>query len=585
MDNKNNNNKQSLPSEELSMYLKAMTLDYKKISELLEESSKINIPTLKDQFNEYKETSSLIFKNRINRIKSNFDDKFNKLKQKMSSKVVQLKEEIKSSENHIEMIGYELPTSNFTYEEIKNTFKKLHIKKTKGPSLLNNDKKDTNNSNNDNISNILSLNGRSLNLVCIEEVENIISLIKKFSDNEKLNNAYKTMQNIVYWKFLNEKKEIFLTTITEKQDIITKTIKDNICDLKSNFIQQKELGSYTLNDNVYFDSNPNNLKKTAFLVSKQCQKGYTIDSVFCAFNTYDQNPFIAWTTSENTVEILNVNNNKIEIKKAHNQHVYIVRHFFDKRVNIDYLLSTSYDKKAVVYDYVSSDQTFKVLITINTAHSGLYLYSGVIVFDFTSEKPIQDSTLIVTSVPHEQLKVFNLKGTLIRHLGNKSDYTYYINTYYDSKKNSFFIINANSQDIKIIDFKDGSTVKTFKEQSESHTWHMSAFIAEMNSIYYLFETDGNGNIRIWNYELSQVHIKMNAPGCSLRGLILWNEKYLISASSDKSYKIFNIEDKILENTVPCHDNVVCSVQKILHPKLGESLLTCSIDGNLKLFGQ
>jgi WD40 repeat protein len=76
---------------------------------------------------------------------------------------------------------------------------------------------------------------------------------------------------------------------------------------------------------------------------------------------------------------------------------------------------------------------------------------------------------------------------------------------------------------------------------------------------------------------------MHAPSCSLRGIILWNEKYLIAASSDKAYKIFDIDEGTLDTVKTCHENVLCTIQKIVHPNLGECLFTCAIDGKIKLF--
>ena len=53
------------------------------------------------------------------------------------------------------------------------------------------------------------------------------------------------------------------------------------------------------------------------------------------------------------IENLDTNNNLekevvTQKMKGHSQHIYIVRHFFDKRNSSDYLLSTSYDKRAIV---------------------------------------------------------------------------------------------------------------------------------------------------------------------------------------------------------------------------------------------
>ena len=268
--------------------------------------------------------------------------------------------------------------------------------------------------------------------------------------------------------------------------------------------------------------------------------------------------------------------------KGHNQHIYIVRHFFDKRYNTDYLLSTGYDKKAIVWKYNTQNKEFSTFLTIHTGHSGLYLYSGIILFDHLSpEKNYIHNSTVITSVPNEQLKVFNFNGTLIKHIGNKSDYTYLINSYFSIKNNCYYIINANSQDVKIIDYKTGTTVKTFKESTV--TWHMSAFIATLNGVEYLFESDGNGIVRLWDFDTEIMTKKISIKSCSIRGILLWNEKYMVCACSDKTFKFINLETETMEHSQDSHENVLCTIQKIVHPTYGESLLSCAIDGKLKLW--
>ena len=77
--------------------------------------------------------------------------------------------------------------------------------------------------------------------------------------------------------------------------------------------------------------------------------------------------------------------------------------------------------------------------------------------------------------------------------------------------------------------------------------------------------------------------KIVCNGCSLRGFILWNDKTVIAASSDKSVKIIDLETKKVETIKDVHTNVVCSVVKIMHPIYGESLISSAIDGKVKLY--
>lgn len=572
---------ETIEQEVVNNYNKAINFDYVKIKSLIDKVKEIKIEAINKDFLNFKEKSIVLFESRIIRTKTTFEDKLNHIKSKMKNKIQSMREETKNTENQLETGGgYELPTDTFFLEDIKKTFEKLLLKRKNATSILNQTEKETNENN---FNSVLSNTGKSINEICVKEVEAIIGLIKKFSDNEKINKAYKSMEGAMYRKFLDEKRDITATLIRDKEKSIISKIKEEMGELKSNFIQPKQINSYKFEVNNFFNSNPKNLTTEKVLV-EHCQKAYTIDSVFCTFNTHDHKAYLAWTNTEIqfSVGIYDLEKDiPLPVLKGHNQHVYIVRHFYDPRYTTDYLLSTSYDKKAIVWKYNIETAEFSLFLSINTGHSGLYIYSGLILFDFLSDKPQLDSSLVITSVPHEQLKIFNFKGTLIKHIGNKADYTYYINSHFDIKKNCFYIINANSAQVKLLDFKDGSTVRSYVD--DTTTWHMSAFVCDLKEESYLFESDGSGYIRIWFYETAKIWKKIHAPSCSLRGFILWNEKYLIAASSDKAYKIFDLDEGTLDTVKTCHENVLCTVQKIIHPNLGECLLTCAIDGKIKLF--
>ena len=222
-------------------------------------------------------------------------------------------------------------------------------------------------------------------------------------------------------------------------------------------------------------------------------------------------------------------------------------------------------------------KTYTEYLTIKNCHTGSYMYSALLLFDEENKK-----NYVVTSCPNDYMKLWNFEnGSFISDVGTKNDYTYFINYWKHDSKN--YIINANADSVKIYGIE--KTKDLFGEYSgKQRTWHMSAFVEKINNIDTLFESDGNGYIRLWNLDNSTLIKNIHCPSCRLRGLCLWNEQYAIAASSDKSYKIIDYnKEKCVSSVSGQHFNSLCTIKKIKHPKYGESLLTGTIDGSIKLW--
>ena len=156
----------------------------------------------------------------------------------------------------------------------------------------------------------------------------------------------------------------------------------------------------------------------------------------------------------------------------------------------------------------------------------------------------------------------------------------YVNTF--KHQNQYYLINCNNKNVTVYGMdKQNHIIGTFSEQS---AYHYSAFVKFYKGIETLFESDNKGNVRLWDYEKKTMISKISCSGCEFRGIILWNQKYIIASSSDNSIKILDIEkQKFVQSLSGQHTKIVCCVRKIIHPKYGESLLSGSKDGSIKLW--
>lgn len=540
----------------LDKFNKSFLYNYKKIHELLVDAEKEDIQMIKSNFSALK--NEILLKN---------NEKFEKFKEKVKEKLNERLNKINEKFDDVLSKGFNL--NNETEKIIQS----------KMPESIGFDE----------IKKIFELAIQSNRLYSIEflnEIEGIVNIIKKYTDKEKIKTIYNDLISLVYLKFVTDRSEATSSEVSDRVNILIEVIKSEMKTFKNKAIPSKVSSIVKNNKSILFESDPIKLT-TKIQITDKVQKSYTIDSVFTAFTTSDDKSFAAVANQTYLIDVYSFNSELafefLQSLKSHAQHVFTIRHFYDCRNNSDYLLSTSYDKTVILWKYNLNKGIFDLLQVIDTGHGGLYIYSGLVLFDNTdtqSESLPEKSTYILSSVPNEQIRIFSITGELLKSIGNKTDYTYYINLYFDMKLNEYFIINANSIDVKIISFKEGNTIKAFKDTVNA--WHMSAFICEIEKRTLLFESDGNGYLRIWDYNTVSIYKKLHAPGCNLRGILLWNQKFVIAASSDKCFKIFNIDEEKVFSSPSLHSNVLCTVQKITHPIYGESLMTSSIDGLLKL---
>jgi len=508
------------------------SIDYMKLADFITKTKNIETENLKSQIDKYIFKVEQMIDEKLNGMSCTISNRLEALKKKIGARIIQIQNDYLESERRIDLANIEIPES-FSLEETKRYFDK--------------------------------------NYKSMKEVENMINLIKKYSDKEKLQMNQRDLETVLYTKNLEEVSVDDI--ITEKLDAIIREISDGLEQLTKVFENKKEADLNIFSFGVTkFTTDPCKINYV-YEISDKAQKNYAIDSVVCAFTTFSGKCYIAWPTPQYSIMLYDIGKESIPHTFTGNtQHLYISRHFACPKTSTDYLLTTCYDKSCKIWNI----NNMTLALSIPNCQKGYYIYSAIMVFD-------NDDSYVLTSSPNEMTKVWDLKtGKFVKDIGTTTDYTYYLNTWYDHENNNIYIINANSVDVKLYDFKTGLLFKSFKQDSSS-TWHMSAFVSEYKNSPHLFESDGNGNLRIWNVRSGALVHCIQIPGTNLRGLCFWNDQYVIAACSDKTLKVFDVKNLTTLSLPKGHDDVVCAVDKIVHPVLGESLITSSLDGYIKIW--
>ena len=394
----------------------------------------------------------------------------------------------------------------------------------------------------------------------------VTKLARKFN-NKILTNEISTL-NEEKKKNLEEKIDSILNDFETKFD-------EELSKLEQKFILSKENPSiYSYYDlSTKFINDPNELVFKQDICSNS-HKTNSIDRVFCAFKSFNGEPLVVWGSTALNIEFYDCNKEKIvkTIYKAHHQTIFSCRHYADIRLRIDYIITSSNDRSVKVWD-ASKDN---YALYIPNVHNGYYIYSVSLLCHLHQEK-----NFVITSCPNEKMKVWSFTGLYMYNFGQSNESTYFIDVFYNKNQKKYFIINANSNDVKSYYFETGDLYHKYKGTPQ--TWHMSAVVNNINDIFALIESDGNGTIRIWNFDTAELLKSITAHSINLRGICLWNDKYLFAAGNDSQVKLFNLEEGKFVKSFKGHTSTVCTIEKIMHPKYGGCLISHALDGKLKIW--
>lgn len=397
-------------------------------------------------------------------------------------------------------------------------------------------------------------------------------LINKLNEKIFVNNVLTNISNIDNNKVNFEKKiDSILKELEDKFDQNFESLKSslfNISKTPSNYY------NYSQADN--FKNNPKNLYYKKDICST-AHKINSIDKVFCVFNSFNNQNLIVWGSSLNSLVFFDLDQDKIinTIPHAHYQTIYCCRHFPKEKKKIDYIITTSSDRSVKVWNV----NTFKNEVCINNVYTSKNIFSACLIFYEHKEK---ESNYIITSCANDFMKIWDFSSRLKTTFGSSDGNTFFINTYLDIKNKSFYIINGNGNDVKSYNLKKKQLFNRYLGKPRSY--HTSAIIMENKTESIMIEIDGNGYIRFWNFHTAElIKLIFTKIFISLRGLCLWNNKYIIVGASDHQIKVVEIKSGKVVHFLKDHLGKICTVEKINSKKYGECLLSQALDGKIKLW--
>ena len=303
-------------------------------------------------------------------------------------------------------------------------------------------------------------------------------------------------------------------------------------------------------------------------ITKDSYTNGILDNTFIIFNSIYDLLYFIYSKRKSIILYNLINNKKInEIKNAHNEDISNFRHYLDKTIKIDLVISLSKNDNNIKLWNIKN---LECLHNIKRINENGWLYSSCFLND-------NNKTYIVTSNwslgNSEYIKVFDLKGNKVKKINNSNDKTFFIDSYYDNNLLKNYIITSNKGYIKSYDYNNNKIFHKYCDDNDDD--HTNLIIYNKNEIIQLIDSCSEGTIRIWHFNTGELlnKIKIKNIDYGLTGICLWNDEYIFIGSQDKTIKLVEIKNgKIIKNLNGHTECLIC-IKKIIHPIYGECLIS------------
>lgn len=324
-----------------------------------------------------------------------------------------------------------------------------------------------------------------------------------------------------------------------------------------------------------YKSDPQKLMYSHSLVNNaDCKR--LLDNIFIVFESIYKETLLIYCSLANSIIIYNINNEQAisEIKNPHIKFITNFRHILDK-INIrDLILSVSGRENNIK---VWNCTNWECILNLENIWENGFLSSSCFLID--NLKNMKSYIIMSNNLNNNCIIIYDIDAKKYIELEKKPQCVGYIDVYYDKILFKYFIISGNLANIKSYDF---DTKKLYKEyhDSSSNNVHMSITVYTTNKMIKLIESDTAGFIRIWNFHLGELIKKIKVSDNNLKGICVWNEKYIFVACSDGKIRGIDIINEGVNIILDGHgDKAVCSIKKIYHHKYGECLISQAYKDN------
>ena len=399
--------------------------------------------------------------------------------------------------------------------------------------------------------------------------QNIFFINKYFNSDNTINNSYNNLCVLIEKKLFNLKYNIDGNTCKLS---FFKENNENSSELilRKKFIPLSQ---------VKFEINPNLKYKSEIL---KTNTSFGCNNIFEIFFSYKKNQvyLISPNINSNNLDIISLaDNKKITSLKGHEFPIISTRYFIND--DKEFLISSDDGNIVIVWDLSNIENN--IINKIGPIYNFTHIYSCYILFNIFNKDLIYVSTSNCSNNNQCCSKIYLLyKNIFIKNIKDTNNYqTLYVLKWINN------VIEFCFSKIIIYSIIDSEKYCELKSDNEFETFFHGIIF---NENFLISGSDGDF-IRIWDLNKKIMINSIITAECCITYINKWNDNYIIVADHENNeIKIIDMKQlKIItnirgESKVKNTKNIIC-VKKFYHKVYGESLLVAEGDGLIKLYSK
>ena len=229
---------------------------------------------------------------------------------------------------------------------------------------------------------------------------------------------------------------------------------------------------------------------------------------------------------------------------------------------------------------------YQCLLNLTNIYSIGYLFSATFLIvkntnqNINNNNSIEEEYYLLTSNRNhlgnsEEIKIYDLKGNQIKKISDSNENTCFIDTYIERGKDfdRYFILTGNAGYAKSYDFQKNKLYMKYCEKNNKGD-HFCVVGKRIEDVLKLIDSCGDGFVRIWNFHKGILESKIDCK-YGLLGICIWSHEYLFTGCKDNTIKLIDIKKEKIIKSFTGHNNYVCTIRKIVHPKYGGCIISQS----------